>query len=410
MAYGEAWGKSSSLRLLERAAPSLNELKPCYFFFGLEVYAAESFVERVVDRLRREAGDEVEINRFYLDESGWAEILDSARNALLFSAVRRVFIVRIPEKTGRVPKKRSGSGPRPSRNAEVPEDEETGISAESFGVEEDGEAVDNRSEGRFLDGSDKSNLKRYFADPAANVNFFIYRTGMFKSSDRVVRFFSSLPKSSVEVVELVKVKENQIHGWLRGRSAAAGKFMTEAARKRLVQVAGPNLRLLANELDKLAAFTGGRKEITEEDVDQVTAWLKINAFYDLRDSLLTGTYDESVHILNNLIDEGVNPGAIVGSLTGLIKNLALASAWSVERKMTRQEIFQVFYPQLKPLWDIYEKKFNGFFGRLDKLGRAGLRHVTAKLQEVDKRLKSTESSPLILLETFLFEYFRLAGN
>jgi hypothetical protein len=59
---------------------------------------------------------------------------------------------------------------------------------------------------------------------------------------------------------------------------------------------------------------------------------------------------------------------------------------------------------------INQEKFNRFFGCLAKLGPEKLGGLTERLQEVDARIKSTETDPGILLELFLFEYFKTVGR
>lgn len=409
--FGYPQRTNKSLELLSRAAPSPEKLKPGYFFFGPESFAAESFIDRVIEGLRRGTKEEVEVDRFYLDEDVWGEVLDAARTSSLFSAVRRVFVVKIPEKAPYVLVKKNEApkgGAKPSRPllAALDGTEENEESGEEDNVDDDISV----KKAQTLDKADRADLERYFASPTEKTTVFILRMGKFKSTDSQVRFFSSLPAAAVEVMELEGLREREIVDWLGLRVVALGKTMSGSARKRLVQTAGLNLRLLSNELDKLAAFVGDRKDIGEEDVERVTAWSKEHEIYALGDVLLGGSFPEAVVILNDMLDEGVRPELFIGQLAAFLRRMAMASAWLREKRLSREEIFQHFHPMVKPMYSFYQEKFNKFFGCLAGLGTEKLGGLTERLQEVDARVKSTETDPGILLELFLMEYFKTVGR
>ncbi len=404
---------NKSLELLSRATPPPEKLKPGYFFFGPEAFAAESFIDRVIEGLKRGTKEEIEVNRFYLDENIWGEVLDAARTSSLFSAVRRVFVVKIPEKAPKVRGKQT-EAPEPEKRVERGEDGLPGLLGRDDeppreeGREEEEEASTKKVQ--MLDKTDRADLERYFASPAEKTTIFILRTGNFKPTDSQVRFFSSLPAEAVEVAELADLKFYEIVTWLNPKVAGLGKTMSNAALRRLVQVAGLDPRLLLNELDKLAAFVGDRKDIGEEDVERVTAWSREHENYALGDALLGGSFPEAAAILNDMLDEGDRPELLIGHLAAFLRRLAMASTWLREKKMSREEIFQHFNPMIKPHFSFYQEKFNRFFGCLARLGPEKLGGVTEKLQEVDARIKSTETDPGILLELFLFEYFKTVGR
>ena len=57
-----------------------DELAPGYFFYGEESYFADLFVRELTSLLAPGDSPDFRTDRFYLDESDWGEILDTARN------------------------------------------------------------------------------------------------------------------------------------------------------------------------------------------------------------------------------------------------------------------------------------------------------------------------------------------
>lgn len=414
MAWSQSWSKNSrSLELLTGTAPSLDAFKSCAFFHGPEAYAAETWVERAIEAARR-GGGEIEVTRYYLDETLWPEIIDAARTSLLFSAVRRVFIVRYPEKARDMARKNESSpalGPRGGRGRktavralpDAPESEE----------EEGAESGDENEAGgkyRFIDAADKSDLERYFAEPQDGVSIVVYRIGAVKPGDSVVRFFTSLPDKAVASFDVGKLQDRDLLGLLELKARALDKRMGVEARKALVRTVGLDPRLLMNEMDKLAAFAGDRREIEEDDVERVTAWLKTQGEFALAESMMKDDYAASIRVLNGLLDEGVRPELMVGGLTGMLRRFALAEALLAEKGMARDEVFQALYPNIRPMFSFYRDRFNEFFGRQSLIDAGSLRGLVRRLQETDARMKSTETDPGILLEVFVFEFYKAIGK
>jgi DNA polymerase III delta subunit len=367
----------------------LRKLKPGYFFFGREAYPAEVFLDRLRAALESEPGGGLETARFYLDESGWSEILDAARTASLFGGGRRLVVAVIPElKVKRKPAATAAGGAKNGAASAEPEPDE--------GAEEV----------KYLDAAGRQEIEAYFTDPPQGTTLVVLRPGPYDRGDSIVRFFSAFPQSLVESVELKPLREKEAARWARETALRLGKELGEAGAAAMVGTVGADMKRLRNEVEKLAEFVGERKTITEEDVETVVSWLKSFEFYAFEDALLVGGYGDALTVMNRMLDEGERPEALVGKLAAFFGRLLLAAAWLREKSRTRDEIFQEFNPRISPLWhDIYRPKFNAFFGRLNGLGEAGLKRLVGRLREADSLIKTTEAEPRTVLEVFLREYY-----
>ncbi len=351
-----------------------------YVFFGEEDYAAEEFLDELERILGGAAGGEFHLTRFDLDEARWRDVIDAARTAPFLFEPWRALVVRIPEPKGGP----GGSDRRSGRNGE-----------EGRGA-------------KHLTALDQKILKEYFADPPQRTVLVVLRAGRVRRDDAVVRFFSSLPKSTVSVQEMKRLPEWRLMQRADEKARSLGKTLTEAAKKRLFELLGQDLRLMMNEIAKLAVFVGDKKGIDERDVDLATAGQRSFQAYDLDDALAAADFAKAAAILSDLFAEGERSEVIVGRLAGFLRNVLAAQTWLREKSRAKDEIFQGFFPSISKTYaELYRRKYDEFFGAVEGLSRSELNALLGKLQELDRTLKTTgakDAGEKILIETFLREF------
>ena len=356
-------------------------LLPGYLYFGEEEYLAEEFVEDLKQLLASSSGGEFHLTRMDLDETPWPDVIDAARTAPFLFEPRRAIVVRVPEK-------RPGSDKGPDRKAVA-----------------DGDDV---KAAKHLSGTDQKILREYFADPPSRTVLVVVRAGRFKKDDAVVRFFQSLPKAVFSVTEMKRLNPAALMHRADERARALGKTLSEGAKRRLFEILGQDLRLMMNEVGKLAVFVGDRKGIEEDDVSQATAWQRSFQVYELDDALAAADFAKGAAILNDLLGEGERPEVIVGRLAGYFRNVLAAQTWLREKSRTKEEIFHEFFPSISTTYvDLYGRKYADFFGVVEGLSHIELNAVLNKLRQLDQRLKSSstrDAGDKILLEAFLEEY------
>jgi DNA polymerase-3 subunit delta len=353
-------------------------LLACYFFHGEEIYLVEEFLAELKSVVAAASTEEFHLERVYLGETNWPEIIDSARTAPFLFHSWRVLVVWIPERS-------PASELRAGRKG--------------------GKTEGGRRRGRFLGSPEEKLLESYFEDPPARTVLVVVEQGRIRRDDPLLRLFSSFPKSKVMVREIRPFTAYQAKKWADRKALALGKVLSEGARDRLYDIVGSDLRLLANELDKLAVFAGERKVIEAEDVDAVTAWVRSFESYEMDDILFSGDFEKGLKILNGLFMEGFEPEQVVGRLAAFFQNILSAQARLRAGGSHRRDIFAVFFPAIKESYqDLYRRKFSGFFGVVDGLSASDLNAVLAGLREVDWKVKTTDGDAEIALEAWLKEY------
>jgi len=346
--------------------PSLSnadKLKPCYLFFGEETFLSQQFIDEAIMMLFPEDEDDRHIERFRLEEKSWGEIIDMARTVPFFST-RRLIIV---------------------------------------------DVVNSKAK---LSALEEKILKEYFETCSNQTVLLVVYPGKVKRSAPLVKFFSSLPASAASVEEMKPLKDRALQSWIENNFQARQKIPTREVLNRLVEVAGNDLTRINGEIEKIALYAGQRQKINLDDVNLVSGWVKSFFEWEIADNLERGDYHRSLLVLDNLLNkEGTKPELILGSYARFFSNLFLAKLYLEERVKDKKAIFKEFKPQIQEKFgDFYTRKYNSFFFSVGRFSFADLNRFIGMLEDIDLKIKTSDSSPQVLLEGFLFEYCRWMGE
>lgn len=133
---------------------------------------------------------------------------------------------------------------------------------------------------------------------------------------------TSQMKKKATVVQFDFLTDAELTKWAARRLKPFRKKIGAPAVTALAFMAGRDLTRLAGELDKLAAYTEERAEVTEEDVRAiVSASLEYNVF-ELLNRLLERNLGEAQRMTNNLLQNGQHAVGILAMLTRQLRQLA----------------------------------------------------------------------------------------
>jgi DNA polymerase-3 subunit delta len=102
--------------------------------------------------------------------------------------------------------------------------------------------------------------------------------------------------------------------WVQERAHEYGASIEGKAAQELAVVVGDNLRLLDQEINKLATYTNGERAITVEDVGALVPYAQEAVVFDLVDALGQGDAGTAAATLHRLLDGGEHPLAIFGMI------------------------------------------------------------------------------------------------
>lgn len=135
---------------------------------------------------------------------------------------------------------------------------------------------------------------------------------------------SSLPKGAA------------LEKWITGRVKGTGARMASDATTLLTNFVGNNLRLLANEIDKLALYVGEGGTITVSDIRQLCAQVQEARIFDLTDALAQRNQKQALNILHDLLSDGEPPLKLISTITSQVRSLLLVKELTQKGMRTPQ--------------------------------------------------------------------------
>lgn len=372
---------------LELLAGGLNS---CYFLHGGEPYLGRVFVDRLKALLFESGSADFNVDRFWMDEAGWADVIDAARTAPTFFSPWRLvtaeFLVRTEDRSK-------------DREEDKLSEAEAGILDAYLGALPP-------LPGTILVVLYPSRIKHYKHAPV--VEMFSRHFKETKNKDGPV-------KRSVAEVEISSLKLPALLAWLGGELESRKLALTPEARARLVEVAGNDLRKLTSEMDKLQAYAAekiqARSAVDVEEIDRVCAWTREIEPWGLTDALAVADWPDCARILNRLFREGEPELKILNDIAVFLRKIRQAKAWLEEGAMDRKAIFAKFQPQIKEDFrTMYARKFREFFLPVERLSRARMRRLFLELSRIDAAIKDGAGAQREMIEAFVYEYCRGMKN
>lgn len=339
-------------------------ISPCYFFHGQETFLAYQFIQELKKSLISAEAENYNVEKFNLEDNSWMEIIDVARTPPFFFSTWRIIVV------------------------------------ELAGSQKD-----------ILSSTEKSILKDYLASPSSQTVIIIIYPGKMKKGSALFKFFSSFPSSQIFLKELKPLKKNSLSAWIDRELSLKGKTATAEAKTRFEELVGNDLRRINNELEKLVNFVGDKKIIELDDVNQVAGWVRSFVEWEIADSLEKGDFNKSLLILDNLFKEGIKPELVMGIISRFFRDLLLAKLWLRDRQKDRKDIFKEIKPNIQERFgQFYRDKYKLFFTLVDKLSLKDLNYILNELSQIDLKIKTSDASAQVLIESFLYNYCGHSGR
>ncbi len=160
----------------------------------------------------------------------------------------------------------------------------------------------------------------------------------------------SVAKGSAKAANMAK--ESVLADEMKAVLSPRGKTMGNFAFKTLCEMTGFDLRTFSSSLEKLAAYVGERKEITNYDVKAIILKTRQDPIYELSNAIALKNAPDSLYYINSLISDGLFPLQILAAMINQIRRLILARAFiesSYGKKAWRPGIsFDAFKKSVMP--------------------------------------------------------------
>ena len=145
------------------------------------------------------------------------------------------------------------------------------------------------------------------------------RKSLYKTLEKIgeVQFFEALEEGKGDADE-------DIEAFIRSKLRADSKTMNVEAVQAFRDLVAPNLREIANELEKLITYVGKRNEISQEDVRAICSASRQAVIWELTDALGARRTAHAIAALENLLDSGDQPIGILMMLVAQFRLMLLA--------------------------------------------------------------------------------------
>jgi DNA polymerase III subunit delta len=228
-------------------AKPLSEYKPVYLIYGDQ----DLLLERQLDKLKRDVGElvDLEFNSQTFDgDSATGDDVVAACNTFPFASERRLVVVRNVEK---------------------------------------------------MNKDDSEALVRYAENPAETTILALVAKKLAKNT----RLYKAVDKIG-GLIERAAPKPSEYPGEVRNLFARKGKSVTLEGAELLVNAVGKDLRRLSVEVDKAIAFTGGKVDLTAEDIEQVVSTTATTQVWELGTALGERDCSRALQLLDRLLGDG----------------------------------------------------------------------------------------------------------
>ena len=199
------------------------------------------------------------------------------------------------------------------------------------------------------------------------------------------------------VKEYRPLKEGELLNWIQEQARDKGGQIDWDACRELAGLAGNDLRLLDQEIDKLLLYADGQP-VTQTHVRELVSLAREASVFDLVDYVGRREADKALRLLHRLLDEGEPPLRLLSMLTRQMRILIQVSELQSSR-MTQEQIAK----QLKLHPYVVKKGLaqahNFAMGQLEK--------AYALLVETDWLIKTGEMEDELALDLLVVSLTRL---
>ena len=241
----------------------------------------------------------------------------------------------------------------------------------------------------------RAKLEKYLAKPAKN-SVLVLNVKSWPKNTRLAKIVAKIGLD----LECATLKGNRLVGWLRETAQGEhGKTLRNDAAALVVQLAGTELGLLNQELQKLCSYVGERPQIEVDDVRVLVGGWKAETTWAMTGAVRDGDLALALTCLDKLLTAGEAPQKIVGGISFVFRKVAQATEMARQGVALNAALTQAgVFPREIGLWARF----------LRRITRPRAERLYSWLLEVDAGLKGSSRLPERLqLEQLLV---RLSGR
>lgn len=239
----------------------------------------------------------------------------------------------------------------------------------------------------------RSSLEKYVGQPSKS-GVLILEVKSWPSNTKLSKL---IPEDATIVCKTPRV--DSLVKWCATRAKSEhGKLLDRAAANWLVELVGPDMGLLNQEIAKLAVYVGDSMEIGRNDVDQMVGQSRAAETFKIFEAIGAERAADALTILHQLFEQGEDEHRVLGAFTWQLTRLARLGR-AVESGMSLATACEAA--------GINAWQRANFEQQARHLGRRRLAQLYDWLIETDLTMKSTGGLPeRLLLERLIVRLAR----
>lgn len=198
-----------------------------------------------------------------------------------------------------------------------------------------------------------------------------------------------------KVIQSTLPKGAALESWINKRARSSGVKIAPDAATLLANFIGNNLRLLANEVDKLATYVGKGGIISAQDVRQLSAQVQEARIFDLTDALAQRNRKQALNILHDLLSDGEPPLKLISTITFQVRSLLLVKDLAQKGMRT---------PQIASTLGIAPFMADKSLRQIANFNVAQLEETYRQLLATDAALKRSRLTPEMALDLLVVQF------
>src|SRR5256714_1537532 len=217
---------------------------------------------------------------------------------------------------------------------------------------------------------------------------------IFNSDDLDKRRKLTKKLMSGAAFEFAPLNNTELANWGRAHLSALKADATKPVLDRLVELVGPNVRTLSNELNKLAAAALPSGVITADLVEELVGRSRELMNWQLTDQMLARNRAGALRTLKHLLDDGAPPVMLIGLIASSYRRMALAQALLSKGAPSKEIFRQVPMPPFKE---------GSYLQMLNRTDGGRLARDIVRIGAADLGIKTSKATPRMQVELLVTE-------
>jgi DNA polymerase-3 subunit delta len=234
-------------------------------------------------------------------------------------------------------------------------------------------------------------LEAYLEEPAP-YSILVISAPYEKLDER--KKITKLLKKKAEVLEAKKLNETELEAWIQNRAELNGVTITNEAIDMLIGLAGTNLMMLRNEIEKISLFVGNGNEIDKEIVEKLTARSLEQNIFSLVDKVINRKMDQALRIFYDLLKQNEEPIKILAILAGQFRLIYQT------KELSRRGYGQ---QQIAGTLKVHPFRVKLAAGQAKLFTEEELKKIMNLLAESDLQMKTSGLDKKMIVEMFFFQ-------